>query len=217
MGLRKRQQIDTSLIEDFWSWFASEADNLAGLLDAAKSEELAEILDPRVARLHRDLAWEVGPGKKSPYSLTITSAGNRSLRADTDRIVTVAPDLPGWEFYPTRQPGEMPKEVKLHDRDTTVPTQHWKFSPKDDLDSGKIDIIIADEHLVMTDKNSAFAAVFIVLDALLGEDTVEEWIGKITFVPPGAEYSRLYPIQELPHYISWATTNPEGPLSTVSR
>jgi hypothetical protein len=217
MGLRKRQQIETGLIEDFWSWFAAEAKTLAGLLDAAKPEMLAETLDPRIARLHQDLAWEVGPGKKSPHSLTITSAGNRSLRAETDRIVTVAPDLPGWEFYPARQPTEMPKEVKLHDKNITVPTDHWKFSPRDDLDSGKIDIIIADEHLAMADKNSAFAAVFLVLDALLGEDPVEGWIGKITFVPPGTEYSRLYPIQELPHYIAWATTSPEGPLSTVSR
>lgn len=215
MTLRKKH-IDTGLIEDFWFWFASEAEILARLLDSNRAEKLAAALDPRVARLHRDLAWEIGPGKKTPYALTITSAGNRNLRPETDRIIISSPSIPDWEFYPARQAGIMPKEVTLHDRNITVATAEWMFSPKDDLDSGKIDLVITNDHLATSDKNSSFSVVFLVLDALLGEDAVEEWIGKITFVPPGEVYPRLYPIHELPYYISWATST-EGPLSAVRR
>ncbi len=214
MTIRK-QQIAPAVIEEFWYWFSSETDNLANLIENKDYSAVAALLEPQVKRLHRDLAWEVGPGNNSPCQMTITSAGNRSLRSETDRIISYAPIHPDWEFHASRQPGEMPAEVSVPERDLVVPTQDWKFSPHDDLESGKVDLIIVDAMLATTDKNSAFSAAFIVLDTLLGEDAVEDSIGKIHFALPGEKFRRLYPIDDLSYYIDWATKHPEGPLTPV--
>lgn len=214
MTIRKRQ-IAPEVIEEFWSWFTSESDHLSYLAENKDNIKIAAALEPRIKRLHKDLAWELGPGKSAPCQLIITSAGNRNLRGETDRIIAYAPELPGWEFHPARQAGTLPAEVKLMDRDLSISTSDWKFSPHDDLETGKVDVVIVDSILSTTDKNSAFSAAFIVMDALLGEDAVEDSIGKINFALPGEEFRRLYPINDLPYYIEWATTHPEGPLTPV--
>ena len=73
MTIRMRQ-IAPAVIEEFWFWFAAETDNLANLIENKDYSKIAALLEPQVKRLHRDLAWEVGPGKDTACQLTITSA-----------------------------------------------------------------------------------------------------------------------------------------------
>jgi len=45
--------------------------------------------------------------------------------------------------------------------------------------SDRLELRIFDDELVRVDEKTALTAVFILLDAVLGEDIVERWIGSI--------------------------------------
>ena len=187
-------------IHKFWNWFHEHVSEIANLLDAGKSDALAHAFRPQIDRLHPDLDWEVGPGKSKGYMLTISSKSNRKLRQETERIVASAPQDLDWEFYASIQPRAPHREVKVRHQGQTlrINTEGWRFFSEEDPGRGKIHIVIVDKQLPLLPKEAAFHAVFIMLDALLGEDIVEQWIGAIEVGKADDSYETLRPIQELP-------------------
>lgn len=190
-------------IRKFWKWFHKHAFEIGNLLDAGKSDALAEAFRPRIDRLHPELDWEVGPGKSKTYMLTISSKSNRKLRQETERIVANAPQDLDWEFYASIQPRAPHRGVivRHQGRNLEVETESWGFLSEEDPERGKIHIVIVDEDLPLLPREAALHAVFIMLDALLGEDIVEQWIGTIEIGKPDDSYETLRPIQELPGYV----------------
>ena len=170
--------ISQNRLQEFWRWFSSEKGRLERLLEASDEIRLAKELSPRVKMLHEGLRWEIGPGKKSPYALTIWSGGNAELRAETDDIIKRAPSDTDWEFYSFRQAREIPEEIELNRRKLT--TTDWMFTAVRNED-GRYDLKIFSEQLSELDESSALQAVFLYLDCALGEDAVEAFIGDIRF------------------------------------
>jgi len=182
-------------IARFWDWFAANSTEIGSLLDRGDAKALALVMNTRVKALHPDLAWELGPGKNVEYALTITAASNRTLRPALENVISAAPSIEGWEFYPARQPRPLPSTVQY--RDITLATGSWRFI-SDRAPGGKLNITIVDRSLAQLGENDAITAVFIFLDAVLGEDLVEEWIGEISCQPEGCD---AMPITELREYL----------------
>jgi hypothetical protein len=174
------------------------------------SSEMNEALD----RIHPGLAWEIGPGKQAPHMLAISPEGDPTLREIADSMIKRAPGLKGWEFYSSRQPRSAPKVISLPERGLQFDTSGWKFVPVERPDSGRIDLIVVDHQLGCADKDAALKAVSIYIDALLGEDEVEKWLGIIN-LRQATNDEKQYPIQELPDYILWATHREKSPLTRL--
>src|SRR5689334_8107769 len=98
--------ISDKSITAFWRWFADSKSRLRAWLDEGDASALDRMITSRLKQLEPGLRWEIGPGKCKPYSFTVWCGGTRSLRGETERIVSKAPIDVDWEFYPSRQPRE---------------------------------------------------------------------------------------------------------------
>jgi hypothetical protein len=194
--------IDLKKITEFWNWFRKKRAALEKMLDAGDVSSLAKEMNPHVRSLHDGLRWEIGAGKQKNYALAITCGGDRELRAETNRIVELAPSEPDWEFYPSRQPHSVPPTVELVNKGINVSTRGWKFSPKENLDAKRVDITVIDKQLSQMSKNDALTAVFIFLDASLGEDPVEEWIGDIQVSSEEGDLTPIHKMSEIQNYMN---------------
>jgi hypothetical protein len=67
----------------------------------------------------------------------------------------------------------------------------WHFRLRPSATSDRFDLQIFDDKLASFDEKTALTAVFILLDAVLGEDMVERWIGNINILPAAASREDL--------------------------
>lgn len=203
-------------IDAFWRWFISSSEELKGLYQKHNFGELSARMGRALDRVHSDLAWEIGPGESAPFLLTISSEGNPSLRALADKMIEVAPALSGWEFYSSKPARKPPAAVRLVERGVNVNTQLWKFSPIDRPDVGRIDLTIIDEELANLadlDREAALKAVSIYLDQVLGEDTVEAWIGRFDIChSEPSPTGEAFEMKEIADYLYWATHREQDPI-----
>lgn len=194
--------MDVSAIDAFWRWFAREADGIARLQESRDTRSVAALIAPRVEAIHPKLGWEVGPGKQRRSFLTITPNADRKLRPLTEEIVRRAPGLPDWEFYAARQPRPAPPEINVSNPPVRVTTTGWRFSAEEDAVAGVIHLVVVDPALARLDEQARGYALFIYLDAVLGEDGVERWIGQLDVAPDGRDLGPLRPISELPGLVA---------------
>lgn len=203
-------------IKSFWRWFQYESKRLASLYDKGQLELLSAEINSQLDLVSNKLAWEIGSGSKADHSLTISAEGNPSLRELANSVIRVAPRIQGWEFYSSKQARGVQSVIRLPNRRTVISTRHWRFVPQEDSELGRIHLTIVDSRLPALDRQTALSAVSIFLDALLGEDEVEEWIGRLNVKNPDRVSVRSFPILDLPDYVTWATQRPEKPLTKVS-
>jgi hypothetical protein len=144
------------------------------------------------------LAWEIGPGKQKRYSLTISAEGRARVRPLANKIVSLAPTLDEWEFYASRQPRPAPPTIALLGESDSVATQYWRYLARFDTTPGRVDLEIFSDDLSQLPEDKALNAVQIYLDAVFGEDTVEDYIGSFSVYPSAADSGKSRPIIELP-------------------
>jgi hypothetical protein len=196
----------------FWGWFRQNAGRIESLYDRGNLEELSSMMNLQLDAVAPGLAWEVGPGKRMEYSLTISAEGNSKLRSIVNEILRRAPKIRGWEFYGFKQRRPAPRAINLPERGLRVSTENWQFVPEEDRRRGRIHVTVLDDQLAEIGKQAALRAVSLFLDALLGEETVEEWLGQISVAAQGGTKTKIHHISRLPDYILWATHREKDPL-----
>jgi hypothetical protein len=207
----------TQRIVEFWAWFQDARSKIESLYEQGNFEALNSLVSSALDAVEPMLAWEIGPGKGTCYSLTISAEGNPELRGIVDATVEGAPKVPTWEFNRFKQPRPAPRAINLPERRLRVRTGKWQFIADEDRALGRIHVTVLDDQLARMDKGAALRAVSLFLDALLGEEAVEEWLGEIR-VSPRADArtkTKIHHISRLPDYILWATHREKNPISKV--
>jgi hypothetical protein len=213
MAVRTGKRLPLEAISEFWRWFADSAERLKNLYSTNQMESLMREINREIDKVEPELAWEMGPGKKKPYLLTISGEGDPRLRELADLIIQLAPaDLEGWELYAARPPRPAPRIVRLPESGEVFETVDWKFIPLEHPKSGRLDLVIVDDQLVRSDRETALKAVSLYLDQLLGEDTVETWIGEFRVESAAAQGNRMYKMADLPDYLLSLTRRKKNPL-----
>ena len=204
-------------INAFWNWFGVNAKSLEILYTSDRLDLLSQQVNQELDKVEPQLAWEIGPGKNKSYLLTISSEGDRKLRQIADLMIQLAPTLQEWEFYSSRPSRPAPAVVRLPESGESFQTSEWRFIPVEQPRSGRVDLIVVDDKLAHSDHSSALKAISIYLDELLGEDTVEEWIGEFKVERMLAAHGKqTYEMTELPDYLLWATHRASNPLKKIS-
>lgn len=208
------EKLPIDAIRRFWRWFVANAERLKSLYSTERLERLASEVNRELDKVEPELAWEMGPGKKKPYLLTISGEGNPRLRELADLMIQLAPsDLAGWELYAARPARPAPAVVRLPESGETFETVEWKFIPLEHPKSGRLDLVIVDDRLAHSDRETALKAVSLYLDQLLGEDTVETWIGEFRVESPIISHgNRMYKMAGLPDYLLSVTRREQNPL-----
>jgi hypothetical protein len=166
----KSEEIPSEKIRGFWTWFASVAPILA---DKPETPYLLSELDKQVAALHSKLSWETGPGLNKPWQLVISPSLDRNMRAVTERIVKMAPEIDSWEFHPARQAKEWNYKFEFCTSNRTfvdIDASEWTFILLRYPD-GYTEILLKGFNLPDSfTQDDRWHAAAIALEGVLGED-----------------------------------------------
>jgi hypothetical protein len=213
MGIRN-EGASLKAIGDFWIWFTCNREKLLSLYRDEQFEELGHQVADELGKIDAGLSWEMGPGKKTANLLTISAEGNPKLCGLAALMIQLAPPLRGWEFYSSRPPRPAPAIVRLPESGDSFETAQWQFVPVENADGGRLDLLIVDDQLARSDRETALRAVSIYLDEMLGEDMVQKWIGAFEIKNRLATHGKTtYKLIELPDYLEWATNRKRNPLA----
>jgi hypothetical protein len=154
-------------ILEFWRWFEGIADKLGSNFD---NPTLLEELDRQVARLG-GVAWELGPGSSAENSLAISPDGAADLLPLTQQIVSLAPEIPHWEFLPARP--ARPQNLEFSIGTTTgseidIDARQWRYVLFRFPD-GTFDLVLEQGNMGSASDEERFTAAVVLLDGLLGE------------------------------------------------
>jgi len=172
-------RVSDGAISVFWQWFSNHRSDIEAKLDQNDTDDLASQINAQVNALSPQLAWEIGPGLVAPYMLVFPAEGDAARKAVVAKVMEAAPQLEGWEFHTSRPTRSFQPEVQLPDHGLSFRTTGWRFELKPSATSDRLELRIFDDVLARVDEKTALTAVFILLDAVLGEDIVERWIGNI--------------------------------------
>lgn len=170
-------------ISAFWRWFSDHHSDVERMLDRDDTAELSRQINAQIDRMSSQLAWEIGPGLVEPYMFVFPTSGGSEFKAAVGRIMEKAPRIEKWEFHASRPTRTFQPEVQLPDRGLTFRSIDWHFAMRPSATSGRFDLQVFDDKLAGFDERTALTAVFILLDAVLGEDMVERWIDGIKVLP----------------------------------
>lgn len=179
-------------IPQFWRWWTTEGcRHCAHLLDSGNAPAIEAVLGPAVAQVHPELAYEIGPGDDDGgWLLVVTAGGDPLLRATARRWLRAAPPPNGqWRYADTRQPSPLADSAVLHLGDRAVSFADLRTAWHEDEDRLRADVAVHHPEFASLDEGTRLQVAYLALDALLGEESVELWVGEVSAVvdePPGA-------------------------------
>ena len=169
-------------IDAFWVWFVQNSERLR---PNGNEPEVVSILDQKLRVINERLSWEIGPGKQKPWQFVVSPNLDKGLLAKTQEMVAVAPELPDWEFYPTRQPKEWDYRVELNSDDPNqiieIDASSWEFVLLRYPD-GLREVLLYSGNLPTLNKNDRWQAAAIVLESLIGEESMMTKIDEFDLV-----------------------------------
>jgi hypothetical protein len=169
-------------IEAFWTWWPGAAARISAAIEQGKFEEalIAEVT-AKVQAVHPKLTWELGSGGTARYAFCLSSNGDPELRRLTERWLGAAPAADAsWEFHPARRGAPALSEARLQIGEHTVPLGEMRFMVA--LDPNHELMVVASFHpgFAAMPEEMRETTTFIILDRILGEDTVQRWLGGIS-------------------------------------
>ena len=158
----------------FWSWFRTNADQLA---DNYENSPLLHHLDIQLRRINPGLSWEIGPGISKPLQLVVSPNLDRRLREIARAVVSAAPMLRDWEFHFARQPKKWNYKFQLSKGESALPmdASAWTFVLFKYPDGTREILFKAAGAAKLTRKQRDTAAA-IVLESVLGEELLLDFV-----------------------------------------
>jgi hypothetical protein len=180
-------------IEEFWSWF-DKIQNQIG--DDIYNAELIERIDEIVSNW--GLGWEIGPGNKKRYSLTISPNGSSELLGKVSEVVAAAPSLENWEIFSFKQAKDNWQEL-LFDGNT-VESNGWKYCLLV-YPNNETDIEIKADNLSSYSLDSRNLIADLVITNLLGESLKMQALCNINVVDQFESLATGIDIEHLPAHL----------------
>jgi len=174
----------------FWQWFVAHKSEVATIKHA--NEPIANQLAEQLHHIDANLTFEMSVGEGEP-ELIISADGIQRAFPAVKRLVAAAPPIPGWKVIAFRQRKEG-ESIKLGDG-TKLNHASLRFQVLGS-DASKIDIAI---YVKSADPvpDAVKKAVFLLLDAALGEYDVETRLGAIDIEPAAKAPAKARPFPEL--------------------
>ncbi len=152
----------------FWTWFAQGVE--VGRFKEFDDDSMLIELNSEVSQFP-GLTWELGPGEKTEYALTISPDGDSALLGLSRALVEAAPSIQNWEFYSARRargPAEVFTLVDESGAEVSIDASGWLYSLLRHPD-GMVELIIEQGDLGLSEDRQYQAAVLAV-DGAIGEE-----------------------------------------------
>jgi uncharacterized protein DUF695 len=168
-------------LDAFWGWWRTAAPRLAATIDAGKAASIASEVGAQVDAIDPRLSWETGPGLKGAHHhLALSPEGDIELRVLTERWLSRAPPPDKtWEHYAARQAFVPAGQWSLKLGGVTIDPASATVVFETDAVREIVHVTLHHPGLMKLDGSERARAAFLTLDNLLGEDSIERWVGKV--------------------------------------
>ncbi|WP_338751098.1 hypothetical protein [Bacillus sp. FJAT-52991] len=180
-------------IEMFWKWFLNHEQEYYDL-QQEELEYLFEQLERQLDKINPDLVFEFSAELVNEKREFIISAdGLVENFSDVIALVEAAPPLERFDIIAFRQPAT--EEFAVGYQEVELTWDDVLFTYKVDSENDLVDLVLYIKGFE-EDNEDYIAAVFILLDCVIGEFVVGTEIGEIVFKPYKQE-EELLPISKL--------------------
>jgi Family of unknown function (DUF695) len=166
--------------DDFWQWWGSTgAAVTTKALSRNEPTSVADGLSRAVHAVHPELSWELAAGDVSEHVLVVTSGGHPDLRAVARRWLLAAPPADEtWSYTDHRPPAEDPESMRLATgQGSDIDFAEMQVTAR--LSGIRFDTVVHHPAFALLPPEARVQAAFLALDAALGENDVELWIGHV--------------------------------------
>jgi hypothetical protein len=183
---RRAQQAQAAAIAAFWTWWTADgAKQTTEAIVAGHPERVEPEISRRIDAIATDLVWELAPGERSRHELVVSAEGDPTRRAVVRRWRMAAPpaDLV-WEYSDARRPAGNPSGVVLHIDEAELDVARASAHAR--VRGAAVDVTVYHPQFSGLPEQTRALATFLLLNTVLGETTVETWLGAIgsTDLPP---------------------------------
>jgi hypothetical protein len=169
-------------IDSFWTWWPEARVRITAAIEQRTlNEALIAEITAKVQAIHPKLASELGPGGNARHALCLSPNGDPELRRLTERWLRAAPAADEvWEFHAARRgaPAQF-ADARLQMADHTVAIGEMRFTVTLDPHRELMNVTSFHPAFAAMPEDMRGAATFITLDRILGEDTIQRWLGGI--------------------------------------
>lgn len=165
-------------VQRFWAWYVQASPRFIRAVEANQCPELEGEVGAMVNEVLPGFAWEFGRGENGDRSFTLSGEGNLHRQLLALYWQSQAPSLPGWTFYPARQPGEIDgTRMRIGDQDFN-PLEFW-LTPSLNREDEKVDLTVWHPRFESMAEQDRWRVLFLFLDEALGEFGTQQWLGEI--------------------------------------
>lgn len=173
-----RRQTIFQAMQRWWAAFAAAADAVDRHFNAGEPFDLESLMN-ELAEVHPHLMWEFGPAvDKHGHRLSITPENRPELRPMLQVLLDFAPKLDRWEFYPYRLRDLAGPDHRVVDGRTKIAREGVTVSAEVGR-GNRINLRYFLPPASMADDQQAQAFAFYTTERLVGEETLDRWIGAI--------------------------------------
>ena len=197
-------------VAGFWGWWRERgAAAVAAALDTGRVDRVADLVGPRVAAIDPELTWELAPGASSRHALLVSADGDPALRRTARRWLHGAPEPDElWSFHDLRPPGAVEATLDVGG----VHVDLGEVTVAGERHGSALDVVVHHPGFPGLEEDARRRVTFRALDAALGEQLVELWLGTVATSdepPPGGR-----PLSELPALLApvVADAAPDGEM-----
>jgi uncharacterized protein DUF695 len=167
-------------IARFWTWWSDEG---ARAVSAAIAERdparVQQRLSEAVAQVHEGLAWELAAGSRAQHLLVLSPEGDPELRPIAHRWLRSAPPADAdWEYAAARQAVAEPEQIMLGIEQVELSFGDIRVGAR--REGTRVDVDVYHPAFAEVEEPVRRQVAYLALDAALGEDDVEAWVGEVT-------------------------------------
>jgi hypothetical protein len=165
-------------ITAWWKAFERDAPRIDAYFRRRERWDLAAWMKEHLGTVDPALMWEFGPGLRGGHRLVITPESERRLRPLTTAVLSRAPTLAGWEFYPYRL--AEPRDLALLTVQGRCGVDFGRFRASVQATSdGGVDLVFWSREVDAIGMDAARGAAFVATESLLGEEVLDNFVNVI--------------------------------------
>jgi hypothetical protein len=200
-----KQQV-AAATQRWWQAFQANAPNISATFSQRGKFDIVRFMDENLQAIDSRLCWEFGPARQSKnaqaggHRLVITPEGEHWLRPMLNQVLGAAPPIPGWEFYSHRLPEDVDHARAAVQGRCGVEFQQAMIEARIGRHK-KIDVLYTFPKENWSE-DQARSVAFVLTETLLGEETLDGWIGGIDAVDPKEPGHRWLPLERAADTVS---------------
>lgn len=189
-------------VESFWKWFKANEKRLRNFEDDP-TKYLLELLE-QAKKVQPGVAIELEPPKNGIINMTISADGDVELFPIVQSMISKAPKVDGWHFFPFRQrmSKEVMKAMTLKAGDLELSADQMKFASV--VEGNLLDIIVYVNGVNEDNFEKVAYGGLLLIDNILGEYDCVKKVRNYDFEEfpkKKSELNGLIPLLDLAEYV----------------